>query len=196
MTRRGDALIPELFDTSGMRIAISGTHFSGKSTLLEELSRLLPNYLAVEEPYYLLMEEGHELSDPPSIEDFELQLERSIEILQEDESDVLFDRCPADLLAYLLTHEESGAFDLKRWMPRVRIAVETLDLIVFLPIERRDRIPLPSSEDAEFRTLVDEKLREILLESLFGFDVAVVEATGPLQERVRQVMAYLRGRGA
>jgi predicted ATPase len=178
-----------------MRIAVSGTHFSGKSTLVEELSRLLPNYLTVEEPYHLLVDEGHELSDPPSIEDFELQLKRSIEILEEDEPDVLFDRCPADLLAYLLTHEESDAFDLERWLPRVQAAVETLDLIVFLPVERRDRIPLPTSEDAEFRMLVDEKLREILLESSFGFDVDVLEVTGPLDERVRQVMTYLRSNG-
>jgi predicted ATPase len=178
-----------------MRIAVSGTHFSGKSTLVEELSRLLPNYLTVEEPYHLLVDEGHELSDPPSIEDFELQLKRSIEILEEDEPNVLFDRCPADLLAYLLTHEESDAFDLERWLPRVRTAVEKLDLIVFLPVERRDRIPLPPSEDAEFRMLVDEKLCEILLESSFGFDVDVLEVTGPLDERVRQVMTYLRSNG-
>jgi predicted ATPase len=175
-----------------MRIAVSGTHFSGKSTLVEELSRLLPNYLTVEEPYHLLVDEGHELSDPPSIEDFELQLKRSIEILEEDEPDVLFDRCPVDLLAYLLTHEESDAFDLKRWLPRVRAAVETLDLMVFLPLERRDRIPLPTSEDAEFRMLVDEKLREILLESSFGFEVDVLEVTGSLDERARQVITCLR----
>jgi hypothetical protein len=178
-----------------MRIAVSGTHFSGKSTLVEELSRLLPNYLTVEEPYHLLVDEGHELSDPPSIEDFELQLKRSIEILEEDEPDVLFDRCPADLLAYLLTHEESDAFDLERWLPRVQAAVETLDLIVFLPVGGRDRIPLPPTEDAEFRMLVDEKLREILPESSFGFDVDVLEVTGPLDERVRQVMTYLRSNG-
>lgn len=178
-----------------MRIAVSGTHFSGKSTLVEELSRLLPGYLTVEEPYHLLVDEGYEFPELPSIEDFELQLKRSIEILEEDESDVLFDRCPADLLAYLLAHEESDAFDLEKWLPQVQAAVETLDLIVYLSVERRDRIPLPSSEDAEFRVLVDEKLREILLEKAFDFDVEILEVTGAIQERVRQVMTCLRGDG-
>lgn len=175
-----------------MRIAISGTHFSGKSTLVEELSRLLPKYLTVEEPYHLLVDEGHDFPELPSVEDFELQLKRSIACLEEDEPDVLFDRCPADLLAYLLTHEEGDAFDLERWLPRVQAAVETLDLIVFLPVEERDRIPLPASEDAEFRMLVDEKLREILLENVFDFDVDVLGVKGALQERARRVMAHLR----
>lgn len=176
-----------------MRIAVSGTHFSGKSTLVEELSRVLPKHATVEEPYYLLAEEGHDFPDLPSIEDFELQLERSIECLEEDEPNVLFDRCPADLLAYLLTHEESDAFDLERWLPRAQAAVETLDLIVFLPVEARDRIALPASEDAELRARVDDKLREILLDNSFDFEVDVLEVTGALHERVQQVMTYLRG---
>jgi hypothetical protein len=175
-----------------MRIAVSGTHYSGKSTLVEELARRLPGYQAVEEPYHLLVEEGHDFPELPSIEDFELQLKRSIENLEEKEADVLFDRCPADLLAYLLTHEEADSFDLERWLPRVRAAVESLDLIVFLPVEDRDRIPLPASEDAGLRRRVDEALREILLENRFDWDVDVLEVSGPLAERVRQVTAELR----
>jgi predicted ATPase len=176
-----------------MRIAISGTHRSGKSTLVEELSGELPEYSTVEEPYYLLAEEGYEFAEMPSIEDFELQLERSIACLEENDPNVLFDRCPADLLGYLLTHSDAEAFDLKRWLPRVRKAMETLDLVIFLPLEERDRIALSSSEDPELRMLVDEKLREIFLEDPFGFDVAVLQVTGSPRERVRRVlMALLR----
>ncbi len=176
-----------------MRIAVSGTHFSGKSTLLEELSRLLAKHATVDEPYYLLADEGHDFPEMPSIEDFELQLERSIGCLEEDEPKVLFDRCPADLLAYLLTHEDSDAFDLEGWLPRAQAAIETLDLIVFLPVEARDRITLSAMEDAELRVRVDEKLREILLDNSFDFEVDVLEVTGALHERVHQVMTALRG---
>jgi predicted ATPase len=176
-----------------MRIAVSGAHRSGKSTLVEELSNALPKYSTVEEPYHLLAEEGYEFAEMPSIEDFELQLERSIECLGESETNVLFDRCPADLLAYLLTHPEAEGFDLEEWLPRVHAAMETLDLIVFLPVEERDRITLSSSEDAELRMRVDEKLQELLLENPFDFDVEVLEVTGALRERVRQVMVYLHG---
>lgn len=176
-----------------MRIAISGTHRSGKSTLVEDLSDALPEYATVEEPYYLLVEEGYELAEMPSVEDFELQLERSIAYLEEGDENIIFDRCPADLLGYLLTHSEAEAFNLKRWLSRVRKALETLDLIVFLPVEDRDRIALPSSEDAELRALVDEKLKEIFLENPFGFDVDVLEVAGAPRERVQRVLAYLRG---
>lgn len=105
--------MPAWLILSAVRIAISGTHFSGKSTLVEELSRKLPGYLAVEEPYYLLADEGYDFPEQPSAEDYQAQLQRSIESLGEGEADVLFDRCPADFLAYLLAHEESDAFDTR-----------------------------------------------------------------------------------
>jgi uridine kinase len=46
-----------------VRIAISGTHFSGKSTLVGGLSDALPTYSIVEEPYVLLAEEGYEFAE-------------------------------------------------------------------------------------------------------------------------------------
>lgn len=178
-----------------MRIAISGTHHSGKSTLVEELSSVLPGYLTVEEPYYLLAEEGYEFAEMPSVEDFELQLERSIECLNESEPNVIFDRCPIDMLVYLLTHSDAEAFDLEKWLPRVQAAIERLDLIVFLPVEARDRIAVPPSEDAGFRLDVDQKLKEILLDDSLDLDMNVLEVTGPLHERVKQVVSHLRARG-
>jgi hypothetical protein len=175
-----------------MRIAVSGTHFSGKSTLVADLAEVLPEYLAVEEPYVLLAEEGYEFPEMPSVEDFELQLERSIECLDESEPDVLFDRCPADLLGYLLTHSDAEAFDLARWLPRIRAAMRKLDLVIFLPVEERDRIALPSSEDAALRRQVNAELEEILLENSFDFDVEILEVTGTRSERVQQVVDHLR----
>jgi hypothetical protein len=175
-----------------MRIAVSGAHSVGKSTLIEELADALPAYLTVDEPYYLLEEEGHEFSELPSVEDFELQLERSIECLSASERDVLFDRCPADLVAYLLTHPDADAFDLDDWLPRLRPAMGRLDLIVFVPVEGRDRIALPRSLDVEWRARVDEQLREILLEDPWGFAVEVLEVTGSPRARAQQVLAHVR----
>jgi predicted ATPase len=174
-----------------MRIAISGTHFSGKSTLVEALSEALPQYTIVEEPYHLLQEEGYEFAELPSIEDFELQLERSIESMEESAANVIFDRCPADILGYLLSHADAEAFDLKEWLPRVQSAMRKLDLIVFLPLEEPDRIVLPLSQDAAYRLCVDEKLKEIILENLFDFDVDVLEVTGSPKMRVEQVLAQI-----
>lgn len=175
-----------------MRIAISGTHHSGKSTLVEELSSVLPAYLTVEEPYYLLVEEGHEFAEMPSVEDFGLQLERSLECLSGCEPDVIFDRCPVDFLGYLLAHPDAEAFHLGKWLPRVQAAVDTLDLIVFLPVEEPDRIALPASVDAGFRLDVDQALKEIFLDDSLDLEMTVLEVTGALHERVRQVVSHLR----
>jgi predicted ATPase len=182
---------PEEVNRADMRIAISGTHFSGKSTLVEALSDALPQYMIVEEPYHLLEEEGYEFSEFPSLEDFEMQLKRSIESLEESASNVVFDRCPADILGYLLSHIDAEAFDLDVWLPRIHTAIRKLDLVVFLPIEEPDRIVLPMSQDASYRQRVDEKLKEIILDNSFDFEVDVLEATGSLQMRVEQVLAYI-----
>jgi predicted ATPase len=174
-----------------MRIAISGTHFSGKTTLVEALSEALPEYTSIEEPYHLLLEEGYEFAELPSLEDFELQLERSIELLDENAPNVVFDRCPADILGYLLTHADAEAFDLEKRLPRVQAAIRKLDLVVFLPIEEPDRIVLPLQEDAAYRQRIDEKLKEIILENSFDFEVDVLEATGSPKTRVERVLAHI-----
>jgi hypothetical protein len=174
-----------------MRIAISGTHSSGKSTLVEALAEELPQYTIVDEPYSLLQEEGYEFSESPSLEDFELQLERSIENLEESSPNIIFERCPADILGYLLTHTDVESFDLEKWLPHIQSAIRKLDLIIFLPIEEPDRIVLPFSQDAAYRRRVDEKLREIILENQFDFEVDVLEVTGSLSIRIERVLAYI-----
>ena len=47
-----------------MRIAVSGTHRAGKSTLVRDLADQLRGYRVVDERYRLLEEEGFEFSDP------------------------------------------------------------------------------------------------------------------------------------
>jgi len=127
----------------------------------------------------------------PSIEDLELQLERSIESMDEIAPNIIFDRCPADILGYLLSHTDVEAFDLVEWLPRVQTAIRKLDLLVFLPIEEPDRIILPLSQDAAYRQRVDKKLKEMILENSFDLEVDVLEVTGSPKTRVEQVLAHI-----
>jgi len=179
-----------------MRIAISGTHFSGKSSLVEALAEALPQYATVDEPYHLLQEEGYEFAESPSIEDFELQLERAIENLDGAAPNVIFDRCPADFLGYLLSHTDAEAWNLADWLPRIQTAIMKLDLVVFLPLEVPDRIALPLSQDAAYRQRVDDKLQEVILENILDFEVEVLEVSGNLPTRVQQVLAHIAYRDA
>src|SRR5437868_6586010 len=113
-----------------MRISVSGAHQTGKTTLIDELRRALPTYACVDEPYRQLEEEGHQFAEMPSLEDFVLQLERSIDCIGASKEDQLFDRCPADLLAYLTMHRDADGFDMELWLARARPAMRRLDLIV------------------------------------------------------------------
>lgn len=104
-----------------MRIAISGTHYSGKTTLIAALLKQLPGYTALAEPYRLLEEEGYVFSDPPSLEDFEEQFAYSIELIRQSGPNTLFDRSPFDFLVYadwrtglnFTTHQLSNLFHQK-----------------------------------------------------------------------------------
>lgn len=173
-----------------MRVAFSGTHRTGKTTLIEAVVGLRAGYDVIEEPYRLLEEEGYEFADPPSLADFEHQLRRSIESLAGAPAKALLDRCPLDLVAYLRALDED--YDVEDWLPDIREAMESLDLVVVLSIEAPDRIPLPSYEDRRLRRDVDELLRALVLDDLYGLGVASVEVHGSLDERVRQVMRALR----
>ena len=174
-----------------MRIAISGSHLVGKTTLAEALADALPRHEFVAEPYYLLEEEGHEFPEMPSLEDFELQLERSIQCLQGSGADVVFDRCPLDILGYLITHRDADASRIEDWMPRLREAMARLDLIVFVPIEDPDRVAVPRSQ-VRLRSEVDMALRDLILDDAWGLEFEVIMAAGTPEARLRAVAAHLR----
>lgn len=175
-----------------MRIAFSGSHQVGKSTLLSMVAERLPQHVCVDEPYFLLEEEGYECAEQPSLEDFEAQLERSLEVIEEGHDDVLFDRCPADIVAYLQAHEDADELDLDDKLERVHDAMQSLDLVVFVPIEADDRIALAAHEDANLRRRVHRKLRDLLLEDGFGWDVEVLVVEGSREERAKQVIEHCR----
>jgi hypothetical protein len=86
-----------------MRVGISGTHGTGKTTLAEALCARLPGHSLADEPYYLLEEEGYEFGFPPSPEDYRALLARSVRSLSSPPllPEVVFDRTPLDYLAYL-----------------------------------------------------------------------------------------------
>ena len=174
-----------------MKIAVSGSHCTGKTTLVEELHRALPAYVTVDEPYCLMAEEGHEFAAMPDLQDFECQLERSIQLIADSEEKSIFDRCPADMLAYLLTHRDSQEFEVETWLPRSRGAMERLDLVVYVPIEQPDRILFTDTDDGNLRDRVDEELREILIGDRWGIGTETLEVTGSEEERLRQVLIHV-----
>ncbi len=84
-----------------MRIAVSGTHFIGKSTLVEDFIKKYPDYRCEIEPYYKLQDEKTmELSLEPSLDSFLEQLDYSINQLNDCVSgkNIIFDRCKVKII--------------------------------------------------------------------------------------------------
>ena len=172
------------------QIALAGAHAVGKSTLAAELAAALPGHRVVEEAYYQLEMEGYVFAESPSLEDFEAQLERSLRCVREERGDVIFDRSPADYLAYLLAHRDAARAAPSYWLPRIREACAALELIVFVPIEHPDRVTA-GYEAPRLRRRVDATLREGLVDDEWDLGGRVLEVSGTPGERAKQVLARL-----
>ena len=174
-----------------MRIAVSGAHGTGKSTLVAELARRLPGYEVGEESYHTLVAEGHAFASEPSRDELEVLFDHSCSSLSNTEAeDLVLDRCPVDYLGYLIALPGEVSETLRRWFDRAAAAMARLDLVVFVPIEDPDRIDV-STNERRLRRRVDLALREIIVEDTWGLAPRVVEVSGAPGERVEQVLAHV-----
>lgn len=176
-----------------MRIGVSGTHGTGKTTLADDLCAALAGHAFVAEPYVLLEEEGHIFADPPTAGDFRAQLATSLLLLGSRAEDAVFDRTPADFLAYLAVCgravEDEVAPD------ELAAAMSSLDLLVLVPVTAETERLLPAAELPGLRRAADEALAEILhADPLDAWEhLPILELTGPLDRRVEAVLAALDG---
>ncbi|KZL12509.1 hypothetical protein PsAD2_03814 [Pseudovibrio axinellae] len=155
-----------------MRIAVTGTHGSGKTTLQEDFVDQHQAYEVVQEPYWELAQQGVMFAQQPSIDDFMEQLNHNLQSIlsAEHEQDIIFDRCPLDFIAYLeVLSEREGA----QWEPsgqllvRIEKALAALDLIIFLPLSTPDEITA-QIEEVELRHQTDERLKQIIRDDTLG----------------------------
>jgi broad-specificity NMP kinase len=66
-----------------MRIAVTGTHGSGKTTLVDDFTSADGRYESVPEPYWLLAQNGVPFADGATAADLEEQLRRSCTLILE-----------------------------------------------------------------------------------------------------------------
>lgn len=176
-----------------MRVGISGTHGTGKTTLAEALCAHLPGHMTADEPYYLLEDEGHEFGFPPSLEDYRALVARSVRSLTSPSllPGMVFDRTPLDYLAYMAAigadpSAEAGAAAL-------RPAFGSLDLLVITLITPETEQVLPAAEMAGLRREMNDALLELVYDDPLDAwtDVPVLELSGPLDGRLDAVLAAL-----
>lgn len=178
-----------------MKIAICGAHVVGKSTLAEALASALPAFRIVAEPYYALIDDGYLFGDPPSLEDFETQMERSLSMMDVGNENVIFDRAPADFLGYLAVVQRRNSGDaMTRYWKEAEAAMKGLDLIIYVPIERFDRIQVPTSEYPRLRSRADKELRRLLVDDELGVSENVLEVRGSVADRANRTLEELARR--
>jgi AAA domain len=174
-----------------MRVGISGTHGTGKTTLAGVLCARLPGHALADEPYYLLADEGYEFGFPPSHEDYRALLARSVRSLRAPLPAIVFDRTPLDYLAYLTAigadpADEAGAAVLQP-------AFASLDLLVITVITAETEHVLPAAELPGLRSEMNDALAELVHDDPLNAwaDIPVLELDGPLDGRLGAVLAAL-----
>ena len=155
-----------------MKLAITGAHRVGKTTLVEKLMESLPDYEYIPEPYYELEESGYMFSEIPTVEDYLIQLECSVKQTCRNDENIIFDRCPIDILAYI---EAIGGYgNIQSLYNKVEYIMREIDLLVFVPIENPDIIFCPESELPELRSRVNE----LLTDWVWDFDIEPISVKG------------------
>jgi hypothetical protein len=175
-----------------MRIAVSGSHHIGKSTLIDEFLRAHPDFIHEPEPYTVMVEDlGEEFSAEPCVEDFYRQLQFNLDRLRQHapEEQVIYERCPIDFLAYIDALDPNS---VEEWLDEVSNAMRHLDLIVYLPLDDE----WFDSEMPKLQKAVDRRLSAIFRDDQFGVlsscNARIIEASGSTAQRLRIVESHLR----
>lgn len=180
-----------------MRIAVSGTHRNGKTTLVEAFARGHTDFQVEPEPYEQLLESGEDFLDHYDPGTFILQLEHLVSRLSRRQAGdkVIFDRSPFDFLAYVAVCDEGGPDSFSVGSDLLELAargLEHLDLVVWLPLRSgAERAPKRS-----FRRLVDARLTDIIGSDAFGIlsgreSPLILELRGPTSTRLAGLRAWL-----
>ncbi len=181
-----------------MRIVVSGTHASGKSTLVSDLALALRGHAQLPDPFELVDDD-----EPAEAASFVRQLVVAAERLVELPAgcDVVAERGPVDFLAYLaaladLGRRSAGPDLTDRLRGLTADAMAHVDLLVVIPLESPDPILVPDDEDPELRAAMDAHLLDLCEEDELVGSVPKLEVSGSPESRVAQVLAAVAAHGA
>jgi AAA domain len=186
-----------------LRIAVSGTHCSGKSTLIADFLAAHREYIHEPEPYVWLDElYGEHAAEEPGVADFYRQLEVCVERLRNYEpgADMIAERSPLDFLAYILALHDLGDGEgapeiVDAAVTLVESGLAHLDVLIVLPLNGRDGIEAPSGEDPELREAMNDRLIEIVDGDELGLlgkrPLQVAELHGTPQRRLATLEQFL-----
>ncbi|WP_157001924.1 hypothetical protein [Agromyces laixinhei] len=166
-----------------MRIVVSGTHASGKTTLIDDFVVAHPEFERWGDPFELV---DASLDEPDASTFFEQLVSSTRRLTATDAADrpVIAERGPIDFLAYLAALESlrrggRSATLFERGFGPTAEAMRHVDLLVVLPLHHRDALRVADDDDLELRAAMDEELLELVDDpDLVGERTRVIEVSG------------------
>ncbi|MFK4790085.1 AAA family ATPase [Microbacterium sp. ZW T5_56] len=169
-----------------MLIVVSGTHASGKSTLISDFAHRHPEATVGGDIFDLVDEDD----DRPSAGMFATQLRAAADRILSAPADRLsiLERGPLDFLAYLLALEQlsEDSIDPALWERARHItarAMERIVLLVVLPLSDRDSIHVADEEDTALRSAMNLALLDLIDERDLIGSGTVLELSGTPEAR-------------
>lgn len=186
-----------------MRIAVSGTHFMGKTTLIEDFIKVHSEYRYEIEVYYKLQnEKSIELAVEPSLDSLIEQLDYCIELLNQytTEPNIIFDRCPVDYIAYSMCAIEQDLIDINdteiaERFQAVKEALDSLNMIIFLPMTKEHTIEY-IEENPAYREAADRYFKKIYRDDVLDIFPSyvhpkIIEIWGNRSLRLQKLECYI-----
>lgn len=198
-----------------MRIAISGAHCTGKSTLIDEFIKQWPMYKRPEKTYRdIIKEKKLDINMSGNKESQRAILNALVDEAQaastSDQKHIIFDRCPVDNIVYTLWHyaKDTEGFTPEFVMTCKDIAALSLkhyDLIFYVPA--RKEIPITPREGRELDESYREEIDNIFESLVNSYEKntgaffpkedcpAVIRLEGPPDMRIAQMKLYVKENG-
>jgi hypothetical protein len=180
-----------------MRIVVSGTHASGKSTLIADFAAAHPRFEVLGDPF----EDVDAALDEPDASTYFAQLRLAAGRLRRVPPShlVIAERGPLDFLAYLtalsaLRRPTRAPGLLGQAAALAADAMAFVDLLVLLPLSAGG-IPAPDDEDPLLRAAMNDALLELSDDPDLTGSATVVEIVGDRGSRVAQLAAAVSSTG-
>ena len=195
-----------------MRIAVSGTANTGKTTFIKDFLKKWDNYSTPEKTYRDVLKENKlNHSDNTNKKTQKCILDFLVNQQKEYTKDdnVIYDRCPWDNLVYSMWAMEQGNSDIDEkfideCIPIVRSSMKDIDIIFFTPITKASPIKIEDDgvrqADEQYIKSIDSIFKEFYrrymhqsFEPFFpqGDVPAIIEVFGTPQERIYMASLYV-----
>jgi predicted ATPase len=164
-----------------MRIALSGSHSVGKSTLLQHLS--LPGHRKIQEQARDEINRRGRLPHEMDHQEFlEFHLSLVSQQAEAEQGDFIVDRSIFDMVAYAMDHQSHHQV-----LTLARQHYRPYDHVFYLPIEFGLSLDEVRKNDLEYQQIIDRRLLQIFDD----LNIAITVVGGNLESRLAKIYQAL-----